>query len=42
MTNTGDVTLNLHDLVDDQLGTIFSGLSYALAPGSSVNTVAAA
>ena len=39
--NTGNVTLNLHDLVDDQLGTIFSGLNYALTPGSSVNTVAA-
>ena len=41
VTNTGDVTLNDHDLVDDQLGTIFSGLNYALTPGSSVNTVAA-
>jgi hypothetical protein len=41
VTNTGDVTLNLHDLADDVLGTIFSGLNYALAPGSSVNTVAA-
>ena len=41
VTNTGDVTLNLHDLSDDVLGTIFSGLNYALTPGSSVNTVAA-
>jgi uncharacterized repeat protein (TIGR01451 family) len=41
VTNTGDLTLNLHDLVDDQLGTIFSGFNYALAPNSSVNTVAA-
>ncbi len=41
VTNTGDVTLNLHNLVDDKLGTIFSGLAYALAPGTSVNTVAA-
>ncbi len=39
--NTGDVTLNLHDLVDSELGTIFTGLNYALTPGSSVNTVAA-
>ncbi|MDX9953871.1 MAG: choice-of-anchor J domain-containing protein, partial [Anaerolineae bacterium] len=39
--NTGDVTLNLHNLVDDQLGTIFSGFNYALTPGASVNTVAA-
>jgi hypothetical protein len=35
------VTLNLHDLVDDQLGTILSGFNFALAPGASVNTVAA-
>lgn len=41
VTNTGNVTLNLHDLADDSLGTIFSGLNYALTPGSSVNTVAA-
>jgi hypothetical protein len=41
VTNTGDVTLNLHDLADDVLGTIFTGLNYALAPGASVNTVAA-
>ena len=41
VTNTGSVALDLHTLVDDQLGTIFSGLNYALAPGSSVNTVAA-
>jgi hypothetical protein len=41
VTNTGDVTLNLHDLSDDVLGTLFSGLNYALAPGDSVNTVAA-
>ncbi|MEZ4767464.1 MAG: proprotein convertase P-domain-containing protein [Caldilineales bacterium] len=39
VTNTGDVTLDLHDLVDDQLGTIFTGFAYALAPGSSVSTV---
>ncbi|HRQ40767.1 MAG TPA: proprotein convertase P-domain-containing protein [Chloroflexota bacterium] len=41
VTNTGDVTLNLHDLDDDQLGSIFAGLNYALTPGSSVDTVAA-
>jgi subtilisin-like proprotein convertase family protein len=39
--NTGLNTLTTHDLVDDQLGTIFTGLSYSLAPGASVNTVAA-
>jgi len=37
--NTGDVTLNLHDLVDDQLGPIFMDFPYALTPGSSVSTV---
>ena len=41
VTNTGDVTLNSHTLVDDKLGTIFTNLSYALTPGSSVNTVQA-
>ncbi|MDV7390296.1 hypothetical protein RZS08_03030, partial [Arthrospira platensis SPKY1] len=41
VTNTGDVTLNLHDLDDDVLGTILAGFNFALAPGASVNTVAA-
>ncbi|MDV7390120.1 hypothetical protein RZS08_02150, partial [Arthrospira platensis SPKY1] len=41
MENTGNVTLNLHDLEDDELGEIFAGLVYALTPGSSVDTVAA-
>jgi hypothetical protein len=41
VTNTGDVTLNVHDLTDDVLGNIFTGLNYALAPGASVNTVTA-
>ena len=35
VTNTGDVTFNLHDLVDDQLGTIFTGFAYALTPGAA-------
>jgi len=39
--NTSDRTFTLHDLVDDQLGTIFTGLNYTLTPGSSVSTVAA-
>jgi hypothetical protein len=39
--NTGDVTLNLHNLVDSKLGPIFLGFPFALAPGASVNTVAA-
>ncbi|MCB9141397.1 MAG: proprotein convertase P-domain-containing protein [Anaerolineales bacterium] len=34
--NTGDVTLNLHDLDDSELGNLFTGFPYALTPGSSV------
>ncbi|MBK8988770.1 MAG: proprotein convertase P-domain-containing protein [Chloroflexi bacterium] len=34
--NSGLTTLNLHDLVDSELGTILNGLSYALIPGASV------
>lgn len=41
VTNTGTVALTTHDLADDQLGTIFTGLAYNLTPGSSVNTVQA-
>jgi hypothetical protein len=37
--NTGDTPLPLHDLQDDQLGWIFTELSYLLEPGESVNTV---
>ncbi len=33
--NTGDVTLNLHDLDDSEMGSILSGFPYALAPGAS-------
>lgn len=33
--NTGNVTLNLHDLEDSELGTILDGFSYALTPGAS-------
>ena len=36
VTNTGDVTLDFHDLDDSELGNIFSGLNYALTPGASV------
>lgn len=39
--NTGNLTLNLHDLTDSELGSIFAALPYALAPGSTINTVAA-
>ncbi|MCA9990162.1 MAG: hypothetical protein KDE29_04075, partial [Anaerolineales bacterium] len=41
VTNTGGYTLPLHDLVDSELGSIFTGFAYDLAPGESVNTVAA-
>ena len=39
--NTGLNPLTTHDLVDDQLGTIFTGFAFTLNPGESVNTVAA-
>lgn len=39
--NTGDVTLTLHDLVDSELGNLLTGFPYALAPGASVDSVAA-
>ncbi|MFZ2361492.1 MAG: ExeM/NucH family extracellular endonuclease, partial [Anaerolineae bacterium] len=41
VANTGNLTLNLHDLADSELGTILSGLAYALTPGGSIDTVAA-
>ncbi len=33
--NTGDVTLTVHDLDDDKLGTILSGFAFDLGPGES-------
>ncbi|NJN54581.1 MAG: hypothetical protein HC804_07380 [Anaerolineae bacterium] len=33
--NTGDTTLNLHDLDDSELGSILAGFPYALSPGAS-------
>jgi hypothetical protein len=39
VTNTGDVTLSLHNLVDDQLGTLLTGFPYDLAPGETIDTV---
>ncbi len=33
--NTGDVTLNLHDVNDDVFGALATGLPYALAPASA-------
>lgn len=41
VANTGDVTLTLHDLVDDQHGALLTGFNYPLGPGDSVDTVAA-
>lgn len=35
VTNTGDVTLARHTLVDDQLGTILTNFPYSLSPGAS-------
>jgi uncharacterized repeat protein (TIGR01451 family) len=34
-TNTGNVAFDLHELVDDQLGTILSDFPFTLAPGAS-------
>jgi hypothetical protein len=39
--NTGAITVSTHDLVDSELGTIFTGLNYDLGPGASVDTVTA-
>ena len=41
VTNTGDSTFAMHDLDDDLLGSIFSGLGYVLAPGASYDSVTA-
>ena len=35
VTNTGDISLTFHDLVDDQLGTLLVSYVYTLSPGSS-------
>lgn len=35
VTNTGPVTVSTHTLVDDQLGTLFSGSNIILGPGQS-------
>ena len=39
VTNTGNTALGLHDLVDDQLGTILDDLAYDLQPGASVEVL---
>ncbi len=33
--NAGETTLTMHDLADDHLGTLFSGLNLTLSPGQS-------
>ncbi|MCA9972931.1 MAG: hypothetical protein KC425_22090, partial [Anaerolineales bacterium] len=40
VTNTGTVTVTMHDLDDDKLGNVFSSVAYDLAPGASIDTVA--
>ncbi len=35
VTNTGSVTLTIHDLVDSELGPVFTTLFYPLVPGAS-------
>jgi hypothetical protein len=37
VTNTGNVTLDLHDLDDSELGSLLSGFAYDLNPGESVS-----
>jgi hypothetical protein len=41
VTNIGNIPLSLHDLEDSQVGTIFSGLSFELLPGATLDTVTA-
>jgi hypothetical protein len=41
VTNGTDFALGTHSLADDHLGQVFSSLAYDLAPGASVDTVAA-
>jgi hypothetical protein len=36
ITNSGNFTLGLHDLIDDHLGVILDGFSFSLQPGMSV------
>ena len=42
VSNTGDVTLNVHDLADDMLGSVLSDYSYDLLPGASLSITATA
>lgn len=41
ITNTGEVAIPLHTLADTQFGVILRDFAFDLAPGASVNTVAA-
>jgi hypothetical protein len=41
VTNTGNITLPLHTLIDDKLGNLLVGFPYNLGPGQSVSSVAA-
>ncbi len=41
ITNEGETTLTLHDLVDDVHGEVLFDFEYLLVPGASVTTVAA-
>jgi len=36
VTNTGNVILDLHDLVDNVVGKIYSGFAYTFQPGNSI------
>lgn len=37
--NTGNITLSVHTLNDDQIGNIFENMPYDLGPGASLDTV---
>jgi hypothetical protein len=39
VTNSGDMTLMTHDLTDDMLGTLFTGMAHELAPGASYSVI---
>ncbi len=42
VTNTGNVTFDMHDVSDDQIGSIVAGLPYLLIPGGSTGVMSAA
>jgi uncharacterized repeat protein (TIGR01451 family) len=42
VSNTGNITLTVHDLLDDQLGLLLDDLAYDLAPGASTFITATA